>query len=124
MIDVNSTFTTWSKYTCLTINAGQTESICSAIVLNVQRGVSRNEVVDAIFQVNHLWGFWKKHIGNGANSECWYDSIEIQPRQSRVSSVVVEKPLRNSFIRLLPVRCCSVHAVNSAKLVLSVATAT
>ena len=59
-------------------------------------------------------------MGNAGISRLNYNDA----RQRSVSSVVVEKSLRQNLIRLLPVHCCSVDAANSAKLVLSVAIAT
>ena len=56
--------------------------MCSAMVLDVHRGVSGNEVVDAIRQLDRLWGFWKKDRGNGAISDCWYVLIKIQRRET------------------------------------------
>ena len=82
LIDINSFVTTRSKDTCLTSNSGQTESICSAIVLIVHRGVSTKEVINAICQTDRLWGFRKKDRGHGAISECWNVLIEIQRRET------------------------------------------
>ena len=60
LIDVNSTGATRSKNAYLTIDVGQTESMCSAVVLDIHRGVAREEVIDAICQVDSLWGFWEE----------------------------------------------------------------
>ena len=64
--------------TCVAMNGGQTQSMCSVIVLNVHREVARNEVLYAIFQVDRLWGLGKENGGNEAISEWWNVLIEIQ----------------------------------------------
>ena len=39
-------------------------------------------MVNAVCQVNSLWGFWKKDRGDGAISECWDVLIKVQRRQT------------------------------------------
>ena len=82
LIDINSTCACRSMDACLTIYGRQTESMFSAVFLNIHRGVARNEVVDAICQVDRLCGFWKKDRGNRAMSKSWNVLIEIKRREA------------------------------------------